>query len=145
MEKLFMSAGIVTTIVLCLMGIIKMPFKKFKDKHPQWYKAVFTCISIVLSISVCVLDELYILCGSILSLDFAILVCVVFASVLLGYNGVYEGLGVKELIKKIIESLKKAREISSHKKAIKYLDKIENVEEAIAFLEEKKNNQNSEV
>lgn len=144
MEKLFMSAGIVSAIVLCVVGIAKTPFVKFKEKHPKGYKAVFTILSIILSIGLSVLDELYILCGKLLSLDFAILVCAVFAGVFGGYNA-YEGLGVKALIKTIINNIKKARDMSTNKKAIKYLDKIEDVDMAIAFLEEKKHNQNSEV
>lgn len=142
MEKLFMSAGIVVAIVLCLVGIIKLPFDGFKKKHPNWYKAVFTLISIIVSVGVCVLNEVYILCGQLLSLDFAILLCVVFAGVFCGYGGVYEGLGIKELMKKLSDNLKQAREIAEDKKAVKYLDRIEDIDKAIAFLEDKKNNHN---
>lgn len=145
MEKLFMSAGVVATIVLCIVGIVKLPFKSFKEKHPNWYRAIFTIISIVLAIGLSILDELYILCGELLSLDFAILLCVVLAGVFCGYGGVYEGLGLKELVKKIIENVKKARDMSDHKKAIKYLDKIDDIDGAIKMLEERKNNQNGEV
>lgn len=145
MEKLFMSAGIVVAIVLCFVGIIKLPFDGFKSKHPKRYKAVFTFISIVLAVGLAVLDELYILCGKIWSLDFAILVSVVIAGVFFGYGGVYEGLGLKDLVKKILENLKKARDLSTHKKAIKYLNKIDDIDEAITILNERKNNQSSEV
>ena len=145
MEKLFMSAGIVTAIVLCLVGIAKLPFNFFKSKHPKWYKAIFTILSFVLVIGLSVLDELYILCGELISIEFLILLCAVFTGVFCGYGGVYEGLGLKELVKKIVENVKKARELSTHKKAVKYLDKIDNIEMAITFLEEKKRNQNSEV
>ena len=145
MEKLFMSAGVVTAIVLCIVGIAKLPFKSFKEKHPKSYKAIFTCLSMVLAIGLSIIDEMYILCGQLLSVEFSILVCVVLTGVFCGYGGIYEGLGLKELVKKLIDNIKKARDMSSHKKAVKYLNKIEDIEEAIAFLEEKKNNQNSEV
>lgn len=145
MEKLFMSAGIVVAIVLCLIGIIKLPFNSFKNKHPKGYKALFTLLSFVFAIGLSILDEIYILCGELLSIDFAILISVVIAGVFSGYSGIYEGLGLKELVKKILENLKKVRELSSNKKAVKYLNKIEDVDMAIAFLEEKKHNQNSEV
>lgn len=145
MEKLFMSAGVVATIVLCIVGIAKLPFKKFKEKHPKWYKAIFTILSIVLAITLSILDEKYILCGELLSFDFAILISIVFAGVFCGYGGVYEGLGVKELSRKIIESVKTARDMAEDKKVKKYLNKIEDVDKAIAYLEERKNNQNSEV
>lgn len=144
MEKLFMSAGIVSAIVLCFIGLIKLPFGSFKEKHPNWYRAVFTALSIVLSVGLCVLDELYVLCGQLLSLDFAILVCAVFAGVFGGYN-TYEGLGAKQLVKTITENIKQAKEIASHKKAKKYLEKIDDIDEAINILTERKNNKNNEV
>jgi hypothetical protein len=145
MEKLFMSAGIIATIVLCVVGILKTPFKSFKEKHSKLYKSVFTLISIILAIGLSIVDEIYILCGSILSIDFAILICVVIAGVFFGYGGVYEGLGIKELVKKITANIKKLIEMSGHKKAVKYLNKIDDIDMAISFLEEKKHNQNSEV
>jgi len=145
MEKLFMSAGIVTTIVLCLVGIIKIPFCGFKKKHPKWYKAVFTMLSFLLSIGLSILDEVYILGGRLLSIDFAMLICVVFTGVFIGYDCAYEGLGLKELSNKIIEKVKEARTIAVNKKAIKYLNKIEDIEMAMNYLQEKKNNQNREV
>lgn len=142
MEKLFMSAGLVVAIVLCIVGIIKLPFKHFKQKHPQWFKTVFTIVSLVLAMGLCVLDQIYILCDSLLSINFAILVCAVFAGMFGGYTGVYEGLGLKELAKRLVDNLRKAREIASHEKAVKYLNKIDNIDEAIAFLEERRNKQN---
>lgn len=138
MEILFMSAGIVVTIVLAIVGIIKLPFDKFKQQHPQWYKAVFTLVSIVLSVGLAVLDELYLLQGQILSLDFAVLVCVVLAGVFAGYGGVYEGLGLKELMKKIRKNLKKAKEIAKDKKVVDFLNKVEDIDKAMALLEERK-------
>lgn len=145
MEKLFMSAGVVVAIVLCIVGIVKLPFDKFKTKHPNWFKAVFTLISIIVASGLCILDELYILNGKLLSVDFAILVCVVMAGVFGGYSGVYEGLGLKELMKKLTDNVKKAKDMASDKKVVKYLSKIEDIDKAIALLQERKNNQNSEV
>lgn len=148
MEKLFMSAGVCVAIVLCLVGIIKLPFDGFKKKHPNWYKAVFTLVSIVATCGVCVLNELYILCGELLSIDFIILICVAFAGVFGGYSGFYEGLGLKELMKKLNENVKKAKELAEGKKAEKYLEKYlkksGDIDTAIALLEKKKN-EHSEV
>jgi hypothetical protein len=150
MEKLFMSAGVVIAIVLCVVGLLKLPFDKFKDKHPKWYKAIFTLLSIFISVGLCVLDEMFILCGKLISLDFIILVFVVLAGVFGGYSGVYEGLGLKELMKKLTENAKKARELAEGKKAQKYLDKYikksDDIEKGIAFLQDQKNkNNNGEV
>lgn len=146
MEKLFMSAGVVATIVLCLVAGFKLPFNGFKKKHPNWYKAIFTLLSVILSIGLSVLNELYILCGDLLSFDFATLVCVVLAGVFSGYNGVYEGLGLKELVKKLKQSLKKARELAEDKKTQQYLDKYleksGDIDKVIAILEAKKNKDN---
>lgn len=145
MEKLFMSASIVVAIVLCIVGIVKLPFKNLKEKYRNLYKAIFTALSFVLSIVLSILNEVYILCGDVLSVDFAILISTVLAGVFSGYNGIYEGLGLKDLFKKIVENIKKARDISTHKKAIEYLSKIDNIDEAISILEERKNNQSNEV
>lgn len=145
MEKLFMSAGCVVAIVLCLIGILKTPFKKFKEKHPNGYKAVFTCLTFVLAVGLSILDELYILHGKLLSVDFVILLCAIIAGVFGGYNGIYEGVGIKTLVKKIVEKIKKLLAMSKHDKAVKYLQKIEDIDEAINILVERKNNENHEV
>jgi hypothetical protein len=145
MEKLFMSASVVITILLCFVGIVKLPFKKLKEKHPNLYKAIFTLVTLVGAVGLCVLNEIYILCGELLSLEFAVLLCAVFAGLFGGYNGIYEGLGLKELVKKIVENLKKAKVLSANKKAIKYLDKIDDIDSAIAYLEDKKFNKGNEV
>ena len=139
-----MSAGIVVSIVLCLVGIFKLPFSSFKSKHPNGYKAVFTSISFVFAIGLSVLDELFVLQGELLTIDFAILVCSVLAGVFGGYGGIYEGLGLKELMKKLAENVKKAKELSNDKNVVKTLSKIEDIDKAIALLEQRKN-QNSEV
>ena len=60
MEKIFMSASIISAIVLCIIGLVKLPFKGFKGKYPKWYKDVFTIVSIVISVVLSILDELYI-------------------------------------------------------------------------------------
>lgn len=138
MEKMYMSASIVVTIVLCVIGLIKLPFKKFKNNHPYGYKVLFTATSFILSIGLSILDQVYILCDEVISINFAILLATVIAGVFAGYGGIYEGLGVKQLIKKITESLKKAKEISTHEKTIKFLNKVQNIDEAIDILVKRK-------
>lgn len=145
MEKLFMSAGVVAAIVLCLIGIIKLPFERFKAKHATGYKALFTSITFALAVGLAILDELYILCGSLLSVDFLILVCVVLSGVFGSYNGIYEGLGLKQLVKKLLEKLKIVRSLAKDKKAVEYLNKIDDIDNAIKILEERKNNTHTEV
>jgi hypothetical protein len=96
----------------------------------------------VFAIGLSVLDELFVLHGELLSVDFAILVCAVLAGVFSGYSGVYEGLGLKELMKKLTENAKKAKELSNDKKVIKFLSKVEDIDKAIAVLEQRKNQSN---
>ena len=137
MENLFMSASVVITIVLCLVGIIKSFFKNFKEKYPKAYKAVFTTLAFLLSIILSIINELYILNGKLLSIDFAILICVVLAGVFGSYSGIYDVLGVKTLFSKIVENIKIAKNIASNEKAIQYLNKIEDIDGAIKILEER--------
>lgn len=126
MEKIIMSSGIVTAIVLCLVGILKLPFKTFKKKHCNGYKALFTILSFIFAIGLSVINEMYVIGGQIVSIDFLILVSLVIAGVFFGYGGIYEGLGIKELTKKIIENIKKSKEISKNEKYIKYVEKLDN-------------------
>lgn len=142
MEKLYMSAGVVVAIVLCIVGIIKLPFRSFKGKHPVGYKAIFTTCSFILAIGLSVLDELYILCGSIISIDFIILLATVLAGVFAGYGGVYEGLGFKDLMKKLSENISKAKELAQDKKAVELLNKID-IDKALRIIEARKKEEKS--
>lgn len=140
MEKMFMSAGVVTAIVLCVMGILKLPFKKFKNSHSIWFKAIFTILSLAFSVGLSIVNQLYIIEGELLSVDFAILISVVIAGVFCGYNGVYEGLGLKDLVKTIVQNIKIARSLAENKKVVEYLNKIDDIDTAIKILETRKNN-----
>lgn len=104
MEKVFMCASIITAIILCFIGIIKLPFKTFKEKHPKWYRAVFCLLSLVLAVVAPIISELYILNGQLASLEFAVLTLTTVAGVFGLYTS-YEGLGLKQLVKIIIEKI----------------------------------------
>lgn len=144
MEKLFMSAGIIVAITMSVIGIVKMPFKGLKEKHPQLYRGIFAGASFVIAIVLSVIDELFILEGEIISWEFATLCCAVVAGVTGGYSA-YEGLGFKELMKKLFGKIKELLTMSKSKKVVKYLNNIEDIDEAINILVERKNNQNHEV
>lgn len=143
MEKFFMSAGLVSTIVLCLVGIIKMPFKKFKANHKNLYKTIFTLLSYVLAVGLAIVDELFILSGKLLSVEFAFLIITVIGFVTVGYN-LYEGTQLKTLVGKIVDKMKQAKVLTKDKKVVKYLDKAikclesEGIDKAISILEQKK-------
>ena len=138
METIYMNAGLIATIVLCIVGLLKLPFKTFKAKHPIGYKAVFTSLSIVLCIGLAVLDEIFIIGGELLSFNFIALVCAVFAGVSTSYIS-YEGLGVKDLVKKINTSIKTAKVQANDKKVVEFLNNIEDIDKAIKILIERKN------
>lgn len=144
MEKMLMSAGLVVAFVLGVVGLLKLPCKRFKEKHPHAYRATFTMVSIFLALGMAVVDEIYVLGGSLLSFDFVLLVLAVIAGVTGLYTS-YEGLGAKVLVNKIVQSIKQAREIAKDKKFINGLKRIEDIDKAITILVERKNSQNHEV
>lgn len=104
MEKVFMCASIITAIILCFVGIVKLPFKTFKEKHPKWYRAVFCLLSLALAVVAPIISELYILNGQLASLEFAVLTLTTVAGVFGLYTS-YEGLGLKQLVKIIVEKI----------------------------------------
>lgn len=126
--RIFMSAGIMVTIILAVVGLLKLPFKKFKEKHPKGYKAVFTIITLVLCAGLCVVDQLFIEKGELLSFDFATLLSATVAGVFGTYNGIYEGLSIKELFRKLSDNLKKwianAKQKNAQKKFLSILTSV---------------------
>lgn len=104
MKEVFMCASIITAIILCFVGIIKLPFKTFKQKHPKWYKAVFCMLSLVLSVAGPIVSQLYILNGTLASTEFVVLLLTTIAGVFGLYTS-YEGLGLKQLVKIIVSKV----------------------------------------
>lgn len=117
-----MSAGIITAIVLSVVGIIKLPFNKFKEKHPKWYKAVFTLLSIVLTLGACVVNQLFVL-ESKFNIDFVILLVTAYAGVFGLYHS-YEGLGLKTLVQNLVNGIKNIKKNAPESKLSKYIDKV---------------------
>lgn len=104
MKEVFMCASIITAIILCVVGIAKLPFKKFKEKHPKWYRAVFCTLSLVLAVAGPVVSQLFILNGSLKSTEFVVLVVTTIAGVFGLYTS-YEGLGLKTLVQKVVSKV----------------------------------------
>lgn len=136
METVFMSAGIMTSIILCLVGLIKLPFKKFKEKHPKTFKAIFTILSIILTFGACLINQAFILVKPLFNIEFFIMLATTFAGVF-GLYLSYEGLGAKELVKKLFISIKEAAVKAPESKFKKCLDKID-IDLASKILTEKK-------
>ena len=99
-----MDAGILAAIVLCIVGIVKLPFKTFKTNHPLAYRITFCAISLVLIVGGSIICQLFIIGGSLASVDFAVLLLTAIAGVF-GLYGSYEGLGLKELAKKLVAQI----------------------------------------
>lgn len=132
MEAIFMSAGIITAIVLSVIGIIKLPFNKFKTKHPKWYRAVFTLLSIVLTLGACVVNQLFILQVKLFNIDFVILLVTAYAGVFGLYHS-YEGLGLKTLVNNLVTNIKKFANQTPDNKIAKGVAKLEKQAEKLGF------------
>lgn len=134
MEAIFMSAGAITTIILCLVGIAKLPFDNFKAKHPKWYKAVFTLLSIILTFGACIVNQAFILDSEIIfNIDFAVMLITTLFGVLFVYNGIYEGLGLKELCKRLYSAIKNIKTQAPESKLAKGVAKLEKKAEKLGF------------
>jgi hypothetical protein len=123
MEKVFMCASIITAIILCFVGIVKLPFKTFKEKHPKCYRAFFCALSLVLAVAGPIVAQLFILNGSLACLDFAVLVITTVAGVFGLYTS-YEGLGLKTLVQKIVSKFAELMNSYSDSKLAKMVGKV---------------------
>ena len=121
LKEVFMNATWLASAILALVGILKMPFKSFKEKKPKLYRATFFIISLILVVGGSIVVDMFILEKSLLSWTFAMLLvstgCVVFG----GYMG-YEATGLKAGFHKFIEICKNWA--NSDKKVAKIIKKI---------------------
>lgn len=123
MEKILMNASWLASIILVLVGIIKLPFAKLKEKHPKWYKVTFFLLSLILVVVGSILAELYIFETNLYSWTFATLLVSTGFIVFGGYSA-YECTGLKDGIKKIVNSLKTALTTYSDSKLAKMIGKV---------------------
>lgn len=125
MGKEIMCASIITAIILCIVGIIKVlpPCLSFKEKHPKWYKGIFYSMSLILAAVFPILSELYILNGSLASVNFIVLIFTTIAGVFGLYTS-YEGLGLKELVKKLVSKVSELLNTYSDSKLAKVVGKV---------------------
>lgn len=123
MEKIFMNLTWLATVVVLLVGIIKLPLKKLKEKHKITYRIIVYSISLILTIIGCYLVQKYILCLPILSFEFALLISGTMSVVSLIY-GAYENYGIKDLFKKLIEKIKNIPDIKLANKIEKNIQKL---------------------
>lgn len=123
MKEILMSAGTIVSIVLCLVGIIKTPFKTFKAKHPTAYKVVFYLLSLILSVGLPILTALLIIEMPLLSWDFGILEIGTIAGVFFGYT-TYESVGLKKGLGILCTKIKDLFDKYSDKKLPKTIEKL---------------------
>ena len=125
MGKEIMCASIITAIILCIVGIIKVlpPCLSFKEKHPKWYKGIFYSMSLMLAVVFPILSELYILNGTLASKNFFILIITTVAGVF-GLYSTYEGIPLKELVKKLVSKVSKLLNTYSDSKLAKVVGKV---------------------
>lgn len=124
MKEVFMDAGIITAIVLAFVGIAKLPFKGFKEKHPNFFKFTFYFLSLVLAAVLPILAELYVVGGSLSSVEFLLLEVATIAGVFAGYSS-YECTSLKKGINILFGNIKKASTKYSDSKLAKVVNKAE--------------------
>lgn len=123
MEKILMSASSIAGIVLVLVGLIKTPIKRYKEA--KWYRPLLTLITFTIIFACCTICELFILELPFLSFDFVWLLLGTIACTMFSYNGVYEGLGLKDAKNKLFQHIKELKTLSPEAKAVKKVEKVE--------------------
>lgn len=140
MKEIFMSASAIASIILCFVGIVKMPFKNnLKVKHPTLYRFIFCFLSLALAGTLPILAQVYIINGALKSIDFVILEVATIGMVFVSY-GAYEGLGIKKLFHIMFAKIKELCNKYSDNKLEKVISKvgIERLTELAKLMEEKK-------
>ena len=122
-KEVFMNATWLASAILALVGILKMPFKSFKEKKPKLYRATFFIISLVLVIGGSVIVDMFLLEESILSWTFALLLVSTGFVVFGGYT-TYECTGLKAGLNKLFATFKNWITKYSDSKVAKFIKKI---------------------
>lgn len=147
MKDAFTCAGIIAAIVLCLVGIAKLPFKTFKAKHPKIYRATFYMLSLVLSVVAPIITQLFILGGELACIEFAVLICATIVGVFFGYS-TYEGTQLKTLFKVLVEKflalIEKRKEVKTEKIAKEKQETAEEIAKILGIEIPKKENTTEE-
>lgn len=120
-KEVIMNATWLASAILVLVGIIKTPFKGFKERKPKLYRATFFILSLILVIAGSIFVDLYIFEEALMSWTFAILLISTGFGVFAGY-ATYENIGIKAGLHKLVEVFKKWAD--SDKKVAKYISKV---------------------
>lgn len=103
--ELIMYSTILASIILCFVGLVKLPLKQYKGK--AFYKAGLTLLTIFCTIGACFICEAFIIGESVWSIGCLYLLLLTFGEVMLSYNGIYEGFGLKAICQDLFTSLGK--------------------------------------
>ena len=131
--ELVMYASLLTAVVLCLVGLIKLPLIRFKGR--PFYKTGLTLLTIVLTLGACVLCQLYVIEEELISVGMLYLVLMTFGEVALSYNYIYEGCHIKTLFKNLFINLGNVLAKRPESKLVKSAEKY-GLNEAIKHLSE---------
>ena len=123
MREIIMNASWLASVVLTLVGLFKLPFKSFKEKHPKWYRATFFLLSLVLVVGGSVIVELYIFEEAILTWTYVSLLISTGFIVFGGYSA-YECTGLKNGLNKLFSLITSWLSRYSDKKIAKMIGKV---------------------
>lgn len=123
MREIIVNASCLASVVLTLVGLLKLPFKTFKEKHPKWYKATFFLLSLILVVGGSVIVELYIFEESLLTWTYVSLLISTGFIVFGGYSA-YECTGLKDGLKKFFSLIASLLSRYSDKKIAKMIGKV---------------------
>ena len=130
MKEVIMCASILTAIILCVVGIAKLPFKNFKANHPSLYKAVFCGASLVLAVVAPIIAQTCILDGKLYSTEFLVLITSTITGVFGLYHS-YDNLGLKKLAKLLVEKVAELFNNYSNNKYTKIAEKVNEVNQKL--------------
>lgn len=123
MREIIMNASWLASVVLTLVGLFKLPFKSFKEKHPKWYRATFFLLSLILVVGGSVIVELYIFEEAILTWTYVSLLISTGFIVFGGYSA-YECTGLKNGLNKLFSLIASWLSRYSDKKIAKMIGKV---------------------
>lgn len=139
MKEVIMCGTLISAIILCFIGIVKLFFKRFKEKHPNAFKVTFYLLSVVLSIGGAIITQLFVMCDKIGSMNFVVLLITTFAGVF-GLYSSYENTKLKDLVQIIVNKVATLMNKYSDSKLAKVVGKvgIEKLNEIDKQLKDKK-------
>lgn len=89
------NGTLISSVVLVIVGLFKLPFAQLKEKLKKWYTRVLAIFSFACTIAATVLFQLFVFNASVISWEFVILLSTTIGIVKLAYEA-YEITALKE-------------------------------------------------